>query len=365
MINQVYSTKILFWSNFISVLLFPYYYFMNLFRKKYLLEDVKINTILVTEYHRIGDILMIIPALTSIKKTFPESRLILLCSKPAKLLAEHLTLADEIISIKAPWTEWEWSFLKWAKMRNLARKLSKEGIDLAFDFKGDLRNSWFLWHTNPKISYGYATTGGEYFFTNAQLMNQGSHQSTRANCLVQKAGCNLIENNISKPKININGTIVFHNGATDPKRSWPVEHWIKLAKLLSVKHRVSIVRLPESEALIKRLKDEGVRVEYFKGSIIDFKIWLENQQCVISPDSMAGHLASHVGIPTISLFGSQNQKQTSPLNKLGITIGPDSICKHQSDHWRLCKSCMESISPEKVFKAAISLLSRLKTEQEI
>ena len=76
---------------------------------------------------------------------------------------------------------------------------------------------------------------------------------------------------------------------------------------------------------------------------------------------MAGHLAAHIGIPTISIFGSQNPKQTRPVNNLGIIIGPDSICKHQSDHWRLCKSCMESISSEKVFKATMNLLSRLKT----
>ena len=79
MIDQVYSSKILFWSKVISALLFPYYSFFNLFRKKYLLGHFTVKTILVTEYHRIGDILMIIPALNSLKETFPESRLILLC----------------------------------------------------------------------------------------------------------------------------------------------------------------------------------------------------------------------------------------------------------------------------------------------
>lgn len=365
MVNQVYSSKILFWSKIISTLLLPYYSFFNLFRKKYLLGHFTVKTILVTEYHRIGDILMIIPALTSLRKTFPESRLILLCNKPAQPLAENLNLADEIISVKAPWTEWGWSLSKWARMWKFSRKLSKKGIDLAFDFKGDLRNSWFLWHTNPKISYGYATTGGEYFFTNAYLMNQGSHQSTRANTLVKKAGCNLITNTISKTNINTNGAIVFHNGATDPRRSWPIAHWVKLAELLSVKHKISVVKLAESEALIKQLKDEGIGVEYFQGSIIDFKNWLKNQQCIISPDSMAGHLAAYIGVPTISIFGSQNPNQTHPVNNLGVIVRPDSICKHQSDHWRLCKSCMESISSKKVFNATINLLSRLKTDREI
>ena len=125
MINQVYSSKILFWSKIISTLLLPYYSFFNLFRKKYILDHLSVKTILVTEYHRIGDILMIIPALTSLKEAFPESRLILLCNKPAKPLAENLNLADEIISVNVPWTEWSWSLPKWAKMWVFARKLSK------------------------------------------------------------------------------------------------------------------------------------------------------------------------------------------------------------------------------------------------
>ena len=36
-------------------------------------------------------------------------------------------------------------------------------IDLAIDFKGDLRNSWFLWNTHPKLSFGYNATGGIIF----------------------------------------------------------------------------------------------------------------------------------------------------------------------------------------------------------
>ena len=36
----------------------------------------KARTILITEYHRIGDVVMLIPALDMIKKTFPLSRII-------------------------------------------------------------------------------------------------------------------------------------------------------------------------------------------------------------------------------------------------------------------------------------------------
>ena len=30
-------------------------------------------------------------------------------------------------------------------------------------------------------------------------------------------------------------------------------------------------------------------------------------------------------------------------------IKPEKPCRHNREHWRLCKLCLESISPEKVY----------------
>jgi ADP-heptose:LPS heptosyltransferase len=68
---------------------------------------------------------------------------------------------------------------------------------------------------------------------------------------------------------------------------------------------------------------------------------------------MAGHLASYFGIPVISLFGSQNPSLTKPKNKYGKIIKPKTICKHDRDHWRLCKLCIESIPPRIVYEKTI------------
>ena len=40
----------------------------------------------------------------------------------------------------------------------------------------------------------------------------------------------------------------------------------------------------------------------------------------IAPDSMAGHLASYVGIPVITIYGSQNPDLTKPKNEYGRVI---------------------------------------------
>ena len=57
--QEIYKPSFLFFSRLISALLTPFYLILNLFRIRKLFQEDIIKTILVTEYHRIGDVLMI------------------------------------------------------------------------------------------------------------------------------------------------------------------------------------------------------------------------------------------------------------------------------------------------------------------
>ena len=126
-----------------------------------------------------------------------------------------------------------------------------------------------------------------------------------------------------------------------------------MARLLSLRFKVSIVITKDSSSLVSKLKIEDLKLKYFEGSLVSFCDYINNQKCLIALDSMAGHLASYFGIPVISLFGSQNPSLTKPKNKYGKIIKPKTICKHDRDHWRLCKLCIKSISPRIVYEKTI------------
>ncbi len=79
---------------------------------------------------------------------------------------------------------------------------------------------------------------------------------------------------------------------------------------------------------------------------------------LIGNDSMPGHLAAYLGIPTISIFGSQDPKMTCPIGQWITIIKPDESCEHKRNHWRLCQKCMETIDVERVSGAVTNLLSR-------
>ena len=59
-------------SRVVAFLISPYYHFFNFFKDFKPLESIEIRTILVAEYHRIGDVLMILPALRALKTKLPR-----------------------------------------------------------------------------------------------------------------------------------------------------------------------------------------------------------------------------------------------------------------------------------------------------
>ena len=357
---MIYKSQHLFWSILLSYIIAPYYKFFNFFRKNFNIKSLNIKTVLVTEYHRIGDLIIIAPILKSIKMKFPDAKIILICNKSSEQLAKHLKLADNIFGIDVPWTNWDYSLFKWIKTRSLARSFRTFDVDIAIDFKGDIRNSWFLWHTKPKISFGYSTTGGKFFFTHPKRMNQNLHQFLRAQELIREIGCVNFNKSNFLNKYKKDGSIVLHPGTSDNQRSWLDKYWIELANMLYPKYKISIVKCDQSKILIKKLKNLDLSVDVFEGDLIALMEWLSLQKCLIAPDSMAGHLASYIGIPTISLFGSQDPSLVKPYNKLAKVVSPDKSCVHIRKHWRLCSLCMASISPKKVFKNLVDHISYIE-----
>ena len=359
--NDLYSLKYRIISHVISFIIYPFFVVFNLFRYSYKINDIDVKVILVNEYHRIGDVIIISPILKSLKKKYPKAELILITSKQAENLAIHHNLADTIIGINAPWTNWDWSLKKWwSKIIFFSKVIRGKNIDLAFSFKGDIRDSFFLWLTKPKISFGYSFTGGKYFYTDPQLLIKSYHQQERAYKLIEKIGCIIIPS--SNINYNIDGGIVIHPGSSDSRRAWPDKHWIDLIQMLNKKEKIYVVKVKDSIPILKKLDSQKIIVKTFSGSLVDYSNWVKNQKLVIGLDSMAGHLAAFHNIPSITIFGSQNPKLSIPVSKKSILVKPELNCYHKRNHWRLCKKCMSLISSQKVFNETVNLLNEIKNQ---
>ena len=113
-----------------------------------------------------------------------------------------------------------------------------------------------------------------------------------------------------------------------------------------------------SNTIVQQVIKRECNTDFFEGNLVEFKLWLGKQKLLVCIDSMAGHLGAYLGIPTVSIFGSQDPKITQPLGELVEIVTPAFPCNHQRSHWRLCNFCMETITVDQVFKAIETLIYR-------
>ena len=106
---------------------------------------------------------MILGVLRSLRVKYPNSKITLVCNSEAFQLIKSFNIADNLIPVSIPWTDWDFTFTKILKVYSLIKRLKKQNFDLAFSFKGDVRDNWLLWKVASKISIGYYVTGGGFF----------------------------------------------------------------------------------------------------------------------------------------------------------------------------------------------------------
>tara|TARA_B100001996_G_C18647335_1_gene587946 strand:+ start:599 stop:1678 length:1080 start_codon:yes stop_codon:yes gene_type:complete len=354
--QEIFNPKFIFWSKALSKVLTPIYFLFNVIRPKDVFNiNNKIRTILITEYYCIGDILIVLPAIESLRRHFVNAKIMLICSVEAEPLAKTIKELDIVIPFDVPWKKNPISLNKIWESRKFARKLRNKNIDLAIDFRGDIRNNWFLYQIKSKYSIGYSFTGGHYFLNKVVDFPCHLHQKDRALHLISSIGVKPYIRN-EKIKNNRQGYLVLHPGAGDSLRSWPVELWVELVKNLFGKYKVAIVEVPETIKLINSLIEINQSIKIYKGNLNNFSAWLRNQRLLVGPDSMAGHLAAYLNIPVISIFGSQNPELTKPSGPIVQVIKPIKKCTHIRSHWRLCRACIATIKPKEVFDAINGIL---------
>ena len=108
--------------------------------------------------------------------------------------------------------------------------------------------------------------------------------------------------------------------------------------------------------ILNMMKNSGKSINIFKGNLVDFKRWLKNQKMLVCVDSMAGHLSAEIGIPSITIFGSQDPNLTAPRGGVSKVVKPKETCYHERDHWRLCKDCITSIREDDVYAKILEVL---------
>ena len=116
--------------------------------------------ILLVRLRLIGDVVFTTPAISALRRRFPDARLTYLVEAPAEPVVRHHPALDEVIVLERPR-----GLARFRYDLRLARRLRAERFDLVIDFHGGPRSGLLTWATGAPQRIGYALPGRGWSYT--------------------------------------------------------------------------------------------------------------------------------------------------------------------------------------------------------
>ena len=344
----------------------------------------------------LGDVLFTTPALSAIKKSYPDAFIGYWCNERVEELLRNNPDINKIFALsrgdlKRIYNE---SRIKGiCKFLKLLRDIKKERFDISLDFSSEHRYSLIskLLGIKKRVGFNYKNRGRflteridingyiskhvvEYYLDLLKPLDI----APKKRCLVlgiSDTARMRIKNKISR--FGIKDTDLLIGIAAGAGASWgkdaSIKHWpaIKFAQLadsLCKDFGAKILILgddserPIADIIANTMVSKPVDL-VGKTSLEEFCAVISNLKVLVTNDGGPLHIAVALGVKTVSIFGPVDDLVYGPypLNDMHVVIKKDITCRpcYQDFKLALCdreRECINNISVDEVYSAVRSLL---------
>lgn len=328
--------------------------------------------ILVVNLGGIGDVVIMQPFLKYLKTQAPSAQVEVIVDVPAKTVLENNPEVSQIHTFALPWLSHSqprklaaikqyFKQIKWTRAQN---------YDLAFDYKGDPFISWWLKKAKIRFRSGFINGGLGFLyhqqidfnqnhqprhlmnfqlvpnFTNFQNIPEPAIQVTEAE--IQTAKNSLAQKINPKKK-----TIIFHLGAGQPAKQWPLASWDQLLAQLTSFNLV-VVGTKKDADLLAKLKTQGI-INFLGTDLRQTFALIKIADLFIGHDTGPAHMAASVETPVVSIFSYANYPEVwAPARSQVLTF--EVNCKYCQSKECEHITCLKKISVDEVFQAVKNLI---------
>lgn len=298
------------------------------------------KNILIIKPSSLGDVVLALPALSALRKSFGDSRISWLIQPEFAPLIEGHPQLDQVILFDRKRLGRAWyhpGALK--ELLSLIGLLRREQFDLVLDLQGLFRSGSLGWlcGCGRRIGMANAREFATIFYTDKIPQEQNCiHVVDFYLKMVRAAGAGgaeaefilptdaeveqSVEKMLSAHSVDKTNYAVFVPGSRHSYKCWPVGRFAELAGKISAKFGVSIVAVgtsPEGQ-LIEELKSlAGVPIADFAGrtTLCELVALMRNARLVVCNDTGPGHIAAVLGKPLVMLFGQVNPARLAPYQR--------------------------------------------------
>lgn len=324
-----------------------------------------IKKILAVNFGGIGDEILFLPALISLKKQYPQAKITLALEPRSKGIKDLTNIIDELffIDIKS-----KNKYLEIIKLIFLAKKGK---FDLAIAAGGSKFMSIILFLTGIKKRYGYNTGKlSEILLTKGVKLNKNQYACSMYHDLVTP----VTDIKTYLPEINIENvkkqsdSVLIHPGVSKLSvkmgmiKTISAEKWAEIIDLLlEDNNKVILTAGPDDKEFIQDIKKniKNISNENFidccgkTKSLKDLAELIASANKFVCSDSAPMHIAAALKIKTYAIFGPTDYKKLLPGSQNIIPVLAKDNCELKPCLWeKRQKTCRElfclDISPKDI-----------------
>lgn len=312
--------------------------------------------ILLITLSNIGDVILTLPVLDSLKADFPKSHITVIASAKVKEIFAGNSSVDKFII-----------YDKHAKLEEKIKlfcDLVKDNFNLVVDLKDSFLG--FILKVKSKhlrlvrMPKEIAHMKERHLYLAGYKNNSPAKVSLYIGPDDEESVTRLLKDGGISSKDNF---ILISAGARSHSKRWPKEKFAELVFKLQEEFGLKIVLVGDREdAAVNRYINESL-----KGSCLDLSAktnlrelasLLKKASLVISNDSATMHMASYLDIPVIAVFGITDDNKYGPWSKTSIVVKKEINCRPCKK--AQCKlgtlDCLRLVKVEDVLRAVREIL---------
>jgi len=341
------------------------------------------KSILITKPSSLGDIVLALPALTALRKSFPEAKISWLVRPEFAPLLEGHPHLTEIILFDRKFLGKAWYHPgAFGALISLIRRLRRKRFDVIFDFQGLFRTASLGWLSGGKRRFGPANARelATIFYTDKVPQDADSiHRVDFYSKMIHAAGASELGVEFFLPHdsqaadsvaklladqgIAGDDYVVFIPGSAQRDKCWPVERFAILAEKISSEYDLPILAAgTASEAdIIQNLRENSnVPIKSLAGrtSLKELIALLRAARLVVSNDTGPGHIASALGTPLVMMYSWSNPARIAPYGRTECMVANEPYSRGTQIKSTDPHHSIEAITIEQVWQKAREQLGK-------
>jgi heptosyltransferase-1 len=339
------------------------------------------ENILIIKPSSLGDIVLALPALTALRRSFGQANISWLVRPEfAPLLKNHPHLND-IILFDRKLLGKAWRHRRAiACLLSLVGELRRRRFDAVFDFQGLFRTASLAWVSGCKNRFGMksAREFAHLFYTHRvaqeadcihlvdyylRIVGAAGASALSAEFVlpVEAGAAESMKSKLGGQGVEGENYAVFIPGSAHADKCWPVERFASVADKLRSEFGFSIVAagtLQEKGVVAHLKKLAHGRIADMTGltNLPELAALLKSARVVVSNDTGPGHIAGALGTPLVMIFGRSNPARVAPYGRKDCVVGIDPWGRGLERNSRNPKYQITAIEVQQVYQKVLDQL---------